>query len=40
MVGQRFIQAVAHIPAVGEIEGDRLHQLALGANSLEEEDEL
>ena len=40
MVGQVLVEGVAEIPAVGQVEAGRLDQLALGADALEEHDEL
>ncbi len=40
VVRQRLIQVIAQVPAMREVKRHRLHQLALGAQTLEEEDEL
>ncbi len=40
VVRQGLIQVIAQIPAMGEVESDRTHQLPLGSHSLKEEDEL
>ena len=40
MVRQRFGQVVAEVPAQAEAVGDDAHQLALGAQPLEEQDQL
>ena len=40
VVGQRLVQGVAQVPAVGQVEAGRLHQLALAAQPLEEQDQL
>ena len=40
VVGQRLVEGVAEVPAVGQVEAGRLDQLALGADALEEHDEL
>ena len=40
VVGQRLVQGVAEVPAVREVEAGRLDQLPLGADALEEHDEL
>ena len=40
MVGKWLIQGVAKVPAVGQVEPGRLDQLALGADALEEHDQL
>ena len=40
VLGQRFIQAIAQIPAVGEVQAGCLDQAALQTNPLEEHDEL
>ena len=40
MVGQVLVQGVAEVPAVGQVEAGRLDQLALGADPLEEHDQL
>src|SRR4029453_15437154 len=40
VIGQRLIQRVAEIPAMGEVEAGRRDELALGADALEEHDEL
>ena len=40
VVGQRLVQVVAEVPAVRQVEGDRLHELALGPQTLEEHDQL
>ena len=40
VVGQRLVQGVAEVPAVGQVEAGRLDELALGADALEEHDQL
>ena len=40
VVGQRLIEGVAQIPAMGQVEAGGLDQLALGADPLEEHDQL
>jgi len=40
VVGQRLEQVVAQVPAQGQAVRDYPHQLALGADVLEEHDEL
>jgi hypothetical protein len=40
VVGQRFIQAIAQVPAVGQMQARRLDQAALRANAFKEQDEL
>ena len=40
MVGQGFEQVVAEVPAQGQAVRDHPHQLALGADVLEEHEEL
>ena len=40
VVGERLVQGVAEVPAVGQVEARRLDQLALGADALEEHDQL
>jgi hypothetical protein len=40
VVGQRLVQRVAQVPAVGEVERRRLHEPALRADALEERDAL
>jgi len=40
VVGERLVEVVAEIPAVGEIERHRAHQLTLRAQPLKEEDQL
>ena len=40
MIGQGFEEVVAEVPAQGQAVGDDPHQLALGADVLEEHDEL
>ncbi len=40
VVGQLLVQGVAEVPAVRQIEGGGFDQLALGADALEEQDEL
>ena len=40
MIGERVVEGVAEVPAVGQVEACRLDQLALGADALEEHDQL
>jgi hypothetical protein len=40
MIRQGFIEAIAQVPAVGQVQASRLDQAALWAQSLEEQDEL
>ena len=40
MVGQRLVQVVSEVPPQGEPVGHNLHQLPLGAQILEEKDQL
>ena len=40
VVGQGLVEGVAEVPAVGQVEAGRLDQLALGADALEEHDQL
>ena len=40
VVGQRLVEGIPQVPAVAEVEAGRLDQLALGADALEEHDEL
>ena len=40
MVGERLVEGVAEVPAVGQVEAGGLDQLALGADPLEEHDQL
>jgi hypothetical protein len=40
VVGQRFVERIAEVPAVSEVEASSVHQAPLGAEALEEHDEL
>ena len=40
VVGQVLVEGVAEVPAVGQVEAGRLDELALGADALEEHDQL
>src|SRR5437773_1488474 len=40
MVRQGLVEAVADVPALGDVEGHGFHELALGAQPVKEEEEL
>jgi hypothetical protein len=40
VIGQRLVQRVAQVPAVGQVEAGRGDQLPLGADALEEPDQV
>ncbi len=40
VVGQGLVQRIPQVPAVGHVQARRLYQLALGADPLEEHDQL